>query len=36
MKDFDKLIAKARKQAKKTGLKRSDIHKAVTEARGRK
>ncbi len=36
MKEFDKLIAKARKQAKKTGLKRSDIHEIIAKARGRK
>ena len=35
MKEFDKLIAKARKQAKKAGLKRSDIHESIAEARGR-
>ena len=36
MKEFDKLIARARKQAKKAGLKRADIHEAIAEARGRK
>lgn len=29
------LIARARKQAKKAGLKRSDIHESIAEARGR-
>ncbi|MFQ6102886.1 MAG: AbrB/MazE/SpoVT family DNA-binding domain-containing protein [Candidatus Glassbacteria bacterium] len=32
-KDFDDLITKARRQARKVGLKRSDISKARTEAR---
>jgi hypothetical protein len=36
MKEFDKLITKARKQAKKAGLKRSDIHEAIAKARERK
>jgi AbrB family looped-hinge helix DNA binding protein len=36
MEDFNELITKARKQARKTGLKRSDITKARKKARGRK
>jgi AbrB family looped-hinge helix DNA binding protein len=36
MEEFDKLIAEARKQAKKAGLKKSDIYAAVTKVRGRK
>ncbi len=36
MEDFDQLIAKARKQAAKAGLKRSDIAAAISKARGRK
>lgn len=36
MREFDKLITKARKQAKEAGLKRSDVHEAIAEARGRK
>ncbi len=36
MKDFDTLIAEARKQGKNVGLKRSDIMDAVGKARGRK
>ena len=36
MEEFDKLIAKARKQAKEAGLKRSDVHEAIAKARGRK
>lgn len=32
-KDFDDFITKARRQARKVGLKRSDISKARTEAR---
>ena len=35
MKEFDKLIAQARRQAKEAGLKRSDVYAAVTKARGR-
>lgn len=34
--EFDALIAKARNQAKESGLKRSDISEAVKRARGRK
>lgn len=34
MKEFDKLIAEARKQARKEGLKRSDVREAVATARG--
>ncbi len=33
--DFDSLIDQARKQAEESGLKRSDIDKAVAKARGR-
>ena len=36
MKDFDELIAKARKQARKSSLKRSDIAEARKKARGHK
>jgi AbrB family looped-hinge helix DNA binding protein len=36
MEEFDKLIAKARKQAKDEGLKRADVYKAIAKARGRK
>jgi len=36
MEDFDRLIAKARKQAAKAGLKRSDIAAAILKARGHK
>jgi predicted DNA-binding transcriptional regulator AlpA len=36
MEEFDKLIAEAREQAKKAGLKRSDIYDAIAKARGRK
>ena len=34
--EFDDLIARARKQARKAGMKRSDISKAVAKSRGRK
>ena len=34
MEDFDQLIAKARKQAAKASLKRSDIATAISKARG--
>ena len=36
MSDFDDLISKARKQARKAGLKRSQIKKAVAEERRRR
>lgn len=36
MKDFDALISKARKQAKETRMKRSDIGRAIAKVRGRK
>lgn len=36
MDEFDRLIAKARKQAKDEGLKRSDVYGAIAKARGRK
>jgi AbrB family looped-hinge helix DNA binding protein len=36
MREFDKLIAEARKQAKEAGLKRSDVYEAIAKARGRK
>lgn len=36
MDEFDKLIARARKQAKDEGLKRSDVYAAIAKARGRK
>ena len=35
MDDFDALIQQARQQARLTGLKRSDITRAVSKARGR-
>ena len=35
MDDFDALIQQARQQARFTGLKRSDITRAVSKARGR-
>jgi len=34
--EFDAIIAKARRQAKFAGLKKSDINKAVVRARNRK
>jgi AbrB family looped-hinge helix DNA binding protein len=33
MKDFDRLVNKARKQAKSTGMKKSDITRALREHR---
>jgi len=36
MEEFDKLIAKARNQAKYEGLTRSDVYNAIAKARGRK
>ncbi len=36
MKEFDNLIAQARQQARKSGLKRSDIDAAFVKVRGRK
>ena len=36
MKEFDELIAEARKQARRVGLKRADINAAVAEVRGRR
>jgi AbrB family looped-hinge helix DNA binding protein len=36
MKEFDDLIAEARRQARKSGLKKSDIDAAVTKIRSRK
>jgi AbrB family looped-hinge helix DNA binding protein len=36
MDEFDTLIRKARLQARKAGMKRSDIKKAVAEVRGRR
>jgi AbrB family looped-hinge helix DNA binding protein len=35
MNEFDDLISRARRQAKATGMKRSDIAKAVAKVRGR-
>jgi AbrB family looped-hinge helix DNA binding protein len=35
MSEFDDLIRRARRQAKATGMKRSDIAKAVAKVRGR-
>jgi AbrB family looped-hinge helix DNA binding protein len=34
MDEFDSLLRKARQQAKKAGMKRSDIKKAIDEVRG--
>jgi AbrB family looped-hinge helix DNA binding protein len=34
MDEFDELIRKARRQARKAGMKRSDIKKTVAEVRG--
>jgi AbrB family looped-hinge helix DNA binding protein len=34
--EFDALIVEARRQAKKAGLKKSDITNAIAKARGRK
>jgi AbrB family looped-hinge helix DNA binding protein len=36
LEEFDSLIADARRQARKAGLRRSDIAAAVAEVRGRK
>lgn len=36
MREFDSLIAEARKQARKVGLKGRDVRQAVLKARGRK
>jgi AbrB family looped-hinge helix DNA binding protein len=36
MDEFDSLIRKARRQARKAGMKQSDVKKAVTEVRGRR
>ena len=36
MKEFDNLIAQARQQARKSGLKRSDVDAAVAKVRSRK
>jgi hypothetical protein len=36
MKEFDTLIAEARRQAKEAGLKRSDVYGAIAKSRGRK
>lgn len=33
MKDFDRLVKKARKQAKKAGIKKSDIARTLRESR---
>ena len=35
MRDFDRLIDKARQQAKSTGMKRSDIAAAIAQVRNR-
>jgi AbrB family looped-hinge helix DNA binding protein len=35
MEEFDDLVTEARRQAKKAGLKRSDINNAVAKARSR-
>jgi len=36
MRDFDSLAKKARKQARAAGMTRSDVSRAISEARGRK
>ena len=36
MKDFDSLIAQARQQARRSGLKRSDVDAVIAKVRGRK
>jgi len=36
MKEFDELIAKARRQGKQAGMKRSDITAAIAKVRGKK
>jgi AbrB family looped-hinge helix DNA binding protein len=36
MKEFDDLIAQARQQARKSGLKKSDVDAAIAKVRGRK
>jgi AbrB family looped-hinge helix DNA binding protein len=36
MRDFDDLIKKARKQARKSGMKRSDVKRAAGKERGRR
>lgn len=36
MDDFDDLITEARRQARKSGMKRSDISRAVSAVRGRR
>jgi AbrB family looped-hinge helix DNA binding protein len=36
MEDFDTLIATARRQARKTGMKRCDVAAAISRARGRR
>ncbi len=36
MDSFDELIKEARRQAKRAGLKRTDISEAISKARGRK
>jgi AbrB family looped-hinge helix DNA binding protein len=36
MQEFDDFIAEARRQARKAGLKRTDVRDAIRKARGRK
>jgi AbrB family looped-hinge helix DNA binding protein len=36
MEEFDELIAKARRQGKRAGMKRSDITAAIAKVRGKK
>ena len=36
MEEFDDLIAEARRQGRLAGIKRSDINKAISKARGRR
>jgi AbrB family looped-hinge helix DNA binding protein len=35
MAEFDRLVREARRQARESGLKRSDVRKAISRARGR-
>jgi len=36
MEEFDSLITTARKRAKQTGMKRSDVARAIAKVRGRR
>lgn len=35
MKDFDRLVREARRQARATGMKRADVARAIAQVRGR-